>query len=55
MLLFQTNHRIIATYGAGSGNAPALSLVDDSVGHLWVAYFYNFLKIINYEQFREPR
>ena len=46
MLFFQSNHRIIATYGAGSGNAPALTMY--SVGHLRVAFF-NFLKIHSHE------
>lgn len=45
MYLCKTNHRIIATYGVGSGNAPALSF--DSVGHLRVA-FLNFLKVKSY-------
>lgn len=39
------NPRIIATYGVGSGNAPALS--NRSVGHLRVAFFY-FLNPISY-------
>lgn len=45
MLLLQSNHRIIATYGVGSGNAPTLTMY--SVGHLRVAFF-NFLKIHSY-------
>lgn len=46
MLFLQTNHRIIATYGVGSGNAPALT--NCSVGHLRVAFFLNLLKTISY-------
>lgn len=38
-------HRFIATYGVGSGNAPALS--NRSVGHLQVAF--HFLNPISYE------
>lgn len=45
MLFLQSNYRIIATYGVGSGNAPALTMY--SVGHLRVAFF-NFLKIHSY-------
>ena len=41
----KTNHRIIATYGVGSGNAPALSY--KSVGHLRVAFFH-LLNLISY-------
>ena len=41
----KTNHRIIATYGVGSGNAPALSY--KSVGHLRVAFF-DLLNILIY-------
>lgn len=37
MSFTKTNRRIIATYGVGSGNAPALSY--KSVGHLRVAFF----------------
>lgn len=47
MLFVTTNHRIIATYGVGSGNAPA-HLTFNCVGHLLVASF-NFLKIKRYE------
>lgn len=46
MYFYPTNHTIIATYGVGSGNAPALSF--DSVGHLRVASL-NFLKVKSYE------
>lgn len=42
------NHRIIATYGVGSGNAPALSLMM-SVGHLLVAYF----QILNHHYYEQ--
>ena len=37
-----------ATYGAERGNAPAL-FTFDSVGHLRVASFFNFLNIKCYE------
>jgi hypothetical protein len=50
MLFLPTNHRIIATHGAGCGNVPALSI--DSVGHLRVAFF-KLLKISSYEQVTE--
>lgn len=39
MTSLQPNHRITATYGVGSGNAPAPHLM--SVGHLIVAFFIN--------------
>ncbi len=42
------NHRVIVTYGVGSGNAPALSLMM-SVGHLWVAFF----KILNHHYYEQ--
>lgn len=45
MLFLQLICKIIATYGVGSGNAPALT--NCSVGHLRVAFFY-FLKTISY-------
>lgn len=50
MFFSQTNHRIIATHGAGCGNAPALSF--DSVGHLRVAFF-KILKVKSHEQITE--
>lgn len=50
MHFFKTNHRIIAAYGVGSGNAPALS--NKSAGHLW-AVFINFLNLIRYEHSRK--
>lgn len=49
MYLCQTNHKMIATHGVGSGNAPALAFC--SVGHLRVA-FYKILKAKSYEQFK---
>lgn len=45
-----TNHSIIATYGVGSGNAPA-HLTLNCVGHLLVAFF-KFLKIKCYDNER---
>lgn len=51
MSLMPLNSRIIATYGVGSGNAPALTMC--SVGHLQVAF--HFLKTHSYERFtRKP-
>lgn len=44
MSYLQSNHRIIATYGVGSGNAPAHHHNLKSVGHLRVAFF-NFLNL----------
>lgn len=38
MSLISLNFTIIATYGVGSGNAPALSFW--SVGHLQVAFYF---------------
>lgn len=49
MFFYQPNLTIIATHGAGSGNAPALSF--DSVGHLRVA-FIKILKVKSHEQLR---
>lgn len=47
MLFLQTNHRITTAYGAGSGNAPALT--NCSVGHLIAVLFIKLLKTISYE------
>ena len=41
-------YQIIATYGVGSGNAPAPSF--ESVGHLQVAF--HFLNLKSYEIFK---
>lgn len=41
MLYIQTNHKFTATYGVGSGNAPAPHHNLKSVGHLRVAFFQN--------------
>ena len=50
MSLNYSNPQITATYGVGSGNAPALSIC--SVGHLIVAFF-KLLKTYSYEQTTE--
>lgn len=52
MSLTTQNHRIIATYGVGSGNAPALTNM--SVGHLRVA-FCKSLNHISYERSKSKR
>ena len=50
MLFFQTNHRIIATYGGGSGNAPALHYNGRRTP---VSGFFSNPKPLYYEQFRK--
>lgn len=51
MYFFRLNHSIIATYGVGSGNAPAL-ITCNSVGHLLVALFLIPKNYKYYEQFK---
>lgn len=48
MNTLKTIRRNFATYGAGSGNAPALVMFD-SVGRLIVAFLFKFLKIKHYD------
>lgn len=49
MHFFRLNHRHLAAYGVGSGNAPALLLLI-GVGHLKAAFSFNFLNNKYYEQ-----
>lgn len=49
MQFYQKNHRSLAAYGVGNGNAPALLMLN-CVGHLTAAFIFKFLKIKHYEQ-----
>lgn len=49
MQFYQRNHRNLAAYGVGSGNAPALLMLN-CVGHLTAAFLFKFLKIKHYER-----